>query len=246
MDLHESPPSHLATCRAEGARGFRCKAARMKQARYAPSGASAAYLAACEKLWKAEKELREQVERVAAQRRTLPPGAAVGDYEFFDGDKRVKLSELFEDGKPYLIMYHVMYWQDDKEFCPMCSMWIDGIDGVAHHVGQRANIVAATLAPRDEAAAWAKHRKWQHIDFLVDADPSFARAMWAEDDKGNPDSTMLVFEKTSEGVRHVYTAHAEYEEDLNRGIDLMCPTWHLFDLLPSGRGDFNASNSYIP
>lgn len=217
----------------------------MEPARYAPSGASSEYVAAREKLWKAEKELREHVERVAEQRRTLPPGAAVRDYEFFDGDKRVKLSELFEDGKPYLLMYHVMYWQDDKEFCPMCSMWVDGIDGVAHHVAQRASIVAATLAPRDEAAAWAKRRKWQHINFLVDADPQFARDMAASDDQDNPNPTILVFEKTTDGVRHVYTTHAEYEDNLNRGIDLMCPTWHLFDLLPSGRGDFNASNSYI-
>ena len=65
------------------------------------------------------------------------------DYEFFDGQRRIKLSELFGDDKPYLFMYHVMYFQDDKEFCPMCSMWIDGLDGVAHHVMQRANIVAA-------------------------------------------------------------------------------------------------------
>jgi len=42
------------------------------------------------------------------------------DYEFFDGARRIKLSDLFEDGKPYLFMYHVM---------------------------QRANIVAASLAP---------------------------------------------------------------------------------------------------
>ena len=83
----------------------------MKQARFAPSGASSEYVTARENLWKAEKELREHVERVAAQRRTLR--------------------------KPYLLMYHVMYWQDDKEFCPMCSMWIDGIDGVAHHVARR-------------------------------------------------------------------------------------------------------------
>lgn len=199
-----------------------------------------------ENLWKAELELREHIERVAAQRRALPPGPVVRDYEFFDGDKRRKLADLFEDGKPYLLMYHVMYWDDDKEFCPMCSMWVDGIDGVAHHVARRANIVAATLAPREEAAAWAKRRKWQHISFLVDADPKFARDMAAADDQGNPNPTILVFEKTNDGVRHVYTTHAEYEEDLNRGIDLMCPAWHLFDLLPSGRGDFNASNSYIP
>jgi predicted dithiol-disulfide oxidoreductase (DUF899 family) len=72
-------------------------------------------------------------------------------------------------------MYHIMYWQGDQEFCPMCSMWVDGWDGIAHHVAQNANIVAATLAPVDKLQAWKAHRKWQRIRVLADADSSFAR-----------------------------------------------------------------------
>jgi predicted dithiol-disulfide oxidoreductase (DUF899 family) len=105
------------------------------------------YARARQALLDAELELRECVERVAAQRRQLPSGPLIRDYDFSDGRRRVKLSEMFEDGKPYLFMYHIMYFQDDKEFCPMCSMWIDGLNGIAHHVMRRANFVAATLAP---------------------------------------------------------------------------------------------------
>ena len=71
----------------------------------------------------------------------------------------------------YLVMYHIMYWQDDQEFCPM---WGDGWDGIAHHVAQNANIVAATLAPVDKLQAWKAHRKRQRIRALADADSSFA------------------------------------------------------------------------
>ena len=121
------------------------------------------------------------------------------------------MSELFEDGKPYLILYHLMYWANDDSFCPMCSLWIDGFNGITPHVTQRANFVIAS------------------------------RAIDAEDADGNPDSTIVVFAKDGDEVRHVYTAHPMLQ-DRERGIDLLCPVWHLFDLMPSGRGDWYGSN----
>jgi predicted dithiol-disulfide oxidoreductase (DUF899 family) len=206
-------------------------------------GAGETYAQARETLWDAELELRDHIGRVAAQRRELPPGPLVKEYEFFNGERRVTLSDLFEDGMNELFMYHVMYFQDDKEFCPMCSMWIDGLDGIAHHVMRRANIVAASLAPWDALAAWKERRGWRRIPVLADADASFACDTGAETPDGVPTSTVLVFEKTPEGVRHRYTAHAEMiRDEVYRGVDLLCPTWHVFDLLPSGRGDFLASN----
>lgn len=208
-------------------------------------GVSEGYRTAREELLKAEVGLREHVERVAALRRALPAGPAVPDYAFFDGAKRVRLSELFTGGKPYLIMYHVMYWQDDQEFCPMCSMWVDGWDGIAQHVDQRANVVAASNAPVEKLRAWAAHRGWRRIRVLADADDALARDTGAENSAGEPESTVIVFEQAEDGIRHVYTAHAEGRDEVIRGLDQLCPTWHLFDLLPSGRGDFNARNDYV-
>jgi predicted dithiol-disulfide oxidoreductase (DUF899 family) len=208
-------------------------------------GASEDYRASREGLQAAELELREHVERVAEMRRALPPGPIVRDYEFFDGAQLVKLSELFADGKPYLVVYHLMYWQDDDEFCPMCSMWVDGWDGIAHHVSQRANIVVAALAPVATLQAWKAHRRWQRIRVLADADPSFARDTGAEDVDGDPQSTVLVFKKTDHGIHHLLTMHPEFPDESHRGIDQLCPTWHIFDLLPSGRGDWNAANDYV-
>jgi len=209
------------------------------------AGASSDYQAARQDLMTAELELRQSVERVAAMRRALPPGPQVRDYEFVDDTGRVKLSELFAPGKPYLVMYHFMYWQDDQEFCPMCSMWVDGWDGIAHHIAQRANIVASSLAPYDKVRSWKAHRNWGRIQVLADADPSLARDTGAEDDKGSPCSTVIVFEKAGDTIRHVYTSHAEFPDATYRGIDQLCPTWHILDLLPSGRGDWNAGNDYV-
>jgi hypothetical protein len=68
---------------------------------YMMPNASDEYRAARENLIDAELALREHVQRVAALRRTLPAGPTIPDYEFVEGDERVRLSELFSDGRPY-------------------------------------------------------------------------------------------------------------------------------------------------
>ena len=59
--------------------------------------------------------------------------------------------------------------------------------------------------------------------------------------KGNPDSTIAVFVKDSDCVRHVYTAHPTLE-NRGQGIDLLTPAYALLDLIPAGRGDWDPSN----
>lgn len=71
---------------------------------------------------------------------------------------RVALSDLFADGKPELVVYHLMYWANDDEFCAMCSMWIDGLDAVAPHIERRANFAVATRAPFSRLQEWAEKR----------------------------------------------------------------------------------------
>ncbi|MBV8354680.1 MAG: DUF899 family protein [Candidatus Eremiobacteraeota bacterium] len=205
-------------------------------------GADEEYRRSRDRLRSAEIDLRDRIEAVAAMRRGLPPGPTVPDYEFIENGKRVRLSELFAPGKPYLIVYHLMYWAKDDDFCPMCSMWLDGFNGIAPHVTQRVNFVVASRAPFERLQAWGAHRDWRRLRLLSDDGPSFARDVDAEDAQGDPDSTVVVFAKDGDRVRHVYTAHPMLD-DRERGIDLLCPTWHLFDLTPGGRGeDWYASN----
>ena len=210
----------------------------------AMAGADDTYRAERERLRRAEVALRDQIEAVAAMRRQLPPGPAVRDYVFLEGDKRVHLSELFRDGKPELVIYHLMYWVDDDEFCPMCSMWIDGLDAVVPHLEQRINFAVATRAPVEKLQAWAKQRGWRNAKLLSDDGPDFARDTGAEDSDGDPIETVAVFTKDGSTIRNTYVGHA-YVLSEARGIDLLTPVWQLFDLLPSGRGDWNASNDYI-
>ena len=207
--------------------------------------ASAEYRRARETLYDAEKKLMQQVERVAHMRRDLPQGPEVPDYEFIGTDGPVRLSQLFEAGRePYLVMYHIMYWADDDEFCPMCSGWIDALNGIAPHVRQRVNFVAASQAPLDKLQAWARARGWNRMPILSDVGTELADAIGARDEDGDPVSTVAVFSKNGT-LRHVYTMHPDEGGNTVHGIDLLNPVWHVFDLTPAGRGDFNLRNDYM-
>ena len=107
---------------------------------------SANYLAKREELRLAEIELMRQRERVAELRRHLPLGPALDDYKFIEGPvdldsdetatRTVRVSELFTGEDRPLVIYHLMYGKRQTKPCPMCTAWIDGINGVAHHIAQ--------------------------------------------------------------------------------------------------------------
>lgn len=208
--------------------------------------ASNEYREAREKLLAAEKNLMQHVEQVAQMRRNLPQGPEVPDYTFTGPDGKVRLSQLFQAGlEPYLVMYHLMYWADEDEFCPMCSGWIDGLNAVAQHVTRRVNFVVASLAPPDRLQEWARRRGWDRVPVLADDGPQLADAIGARDADGDPVSTVAVFSKHGSTLRHTYTMHPDQEGHTIRGIDLLQPVWHVFDLTPAGRGDINFRNDYV-
>jgi predicted dithiol-disulfide oxidoreductase (DUF899 family) len=209
-----------------------------------------------EELRVAEVELIEQRERVAALRRALPEGAVVDDYMFLEGPseldagdgpvREVRLSELFTAPDRPLVVYHLMYGKAQTEACPMCTMWIDGFNGVAHHVEQNADLVIVAAADPATLRAHARSRGWNNLRLLSCGDNTFKFDLRSEDEDGAQDSTVSVFERDSSGVvRHSYTAHPWISGEMReRGIDQLCPTWHLLDLTPRGRGDWYSSLSY--
>lgn len=198
-----------------------------------------------------EIALKDHIERVAAMRRKLGPGPAVKeDYVFREGPadlarnapadfREVRLSQLFAQGKDGLLIYHYMYAPDDDEPCPMCTMWSDGYNAVAPHVADRANFVLVAKADIAKFRNWARRRGWNNIRLLSSHDSTFNRDFGAEDDDGDQLPGISVFTRDPDGtIRHYYTKHAELDDNNNRGIDLLSPVWNLFDLLPSGRGDW--------
>jgi predicted dithiol-disulfide oxidoreductase (DUF899 family) len=217
---------------------------------------SADYLAKREELRLAEIELRNQRERVAALRRELPQGAVVQDYEFIEGPasldegdapaNKVRLSELFTAPDRSLVIYHLMFGKQQSVPCPMCTAWIDGFNGVAHHLAQ--NVDFAVVAAADPAAlrTHARNRGWNKLRLLSAGDNTFKYDLGSEDAEGHQDSTISVFARDSDGtLRHFYSGHPWLAEDIKeRGIDELIPVWNVLDLTPQGRGTWYASLDY--
>jgi predicted dithiol-disulfide oxidoreductase (DUF899 family) len=207
-------------------------------------GESEEYQAKREELRLAEIELMRQRERVAAMRRALPRGAAVEDYIFEEGPadlsagdepvRQVRLSELFSAPDRPLVIYHLMYGKKHIKPCPMCTMWIDGFNGVAHHLKQNVDVAIAAAADAPSMRAHARARGWNRLRLLSCGTNTFKRDLKSEDAEGRQDSTISVFSKDADGsVRHFYTAHPSMSDDIReRGIDLLTPVYNMLDLTP--------------
>src|SRR5689334_7415667 len=214
------------------------------------------YLSKREELRLAEIELMRQRERVAAMRRHLPEGASIQDYVFEEGPRElnagdaptqsVRLSELFTGPNRSLIIYHFMFGKKQTKACPMCTAWIDGANGVAHHLAQNLDFAVVAAADVPTLRAYARERGWDKVRLLSAGSSTFKYDLGSEDREGGQDSTISVFTRDGKGsLRHFYTAHPRMAPDIQeRGIDLLTPIWHFMDLTPQGRGSRYASLAY--
>ena len=219
---------------------------------------SSEYLARREELRLAEIELMRQREQVAALRRHLPKGAAISDYAFEEGPRDLNagdtpvrttgLSELFSKPDRSLIIYHLMYGKRQTKACPMCTAWLDGANGVAHHLAQNLDFAVVAAADIPTLRAHARTRGWDKLRLLSAGNSIFKYDLGSEDREGHQDSTISVFTRDADGtVQHFYSAHPRMAPDIQeRGIDLLAPIWHFLDLTPQGRGNWYTSLDYGP
>jgi predicted dithiol-disulfide oxidoreductase (DUF899 family) len=214
------------------------------------------YLAKREEVRQAEIDLLKQRERVAELRRALPQGPAIQDYEFLEGPasldegdepvKKVRLSDLFTASDRSLVIYHFMFGKKQTKACPMCTAWIDGYNGVAHHIAQNVDFAIVAAADLPALRAWGRERGWHRLRLLSAGESTFKYDLGSEDRDGGQDSTISVFTRDSDGaLRHFYSGHPWLGPDIKeRGIDELTPIWNLLDLTPQGRGTFYASLEY--
>jgi predicted dithiol-disulfide oxidoreductase (DUF899 family) len=204
------------------------------------------YRAARAELQTAEVELREARRRAAALRRALPHDTEVEDYVFEEAPGReVHLSELFTGPERSLIVYQFMYGGAQTSPCPMCSMWIDGLNGVARHVAQRADLVVVAQAAIGDLEAWGEQRGWSGLRLLSSAPSSFKTDLGTQAENGEQFPGLSVFTRAQDGSpRHVYTRDPNVVAREEGGMDQWCVVWNLFDLVPEGRGDWYPSLEY--
>jgi predicted dithiol-disulfide oxidoreductase (DUF899 family) len=211
-----------------------------------PAGASEEYRAARRELTEAEIALREQVEAVAARRRALPPGPLLPQYRLVEGPadlatdggtEEVTLTELFGTHRE-LVTYHLMFHPEDDTACPMCTMWVDGLHGVARHITRRAGLAVIAKAPLAKLRAFGRLRGWQGLRLVSAYDSPLLTDLGVEGSRGGQFPAFSVFTRQGDQVRHTLTQCADFGDGSGRGMDLLCPVWNVLDLLPSGRGDW--------
>ncbi len=128
----------------------------------------------------------------------------------------------------------------------MCTIWIDGINGVAAHVAQNIDFAVVAAADLKALRDHARARGWANLRLLSASSNTFKYDLGSEDRDGAQDSALTVFTRDPEGaVRHFYIAHPRMAPEIKeRGIDLLSSVWNLMDLTPQGRGDWYASLAY--
>ena len=211
-------------------------------------GESNGYREARDKLLAAETDLRRRVEAVAELRRSLPPGGSPADYVFQEGAAdlsdqetvtETKLSELFQDGKTSLAIYSSMYPPDGRA-CPMCTAFLDGLNGSAQHIGARINLAVVAKAPIATIRDWARQRDWKNLRLLSSGANSYNQDYLAETPDGAQWPLMNVFQKADGAIHHTYGTEMFYASSEPgqhpRHVDMLWPLWNVFDLTPDGRG----------
>jgi len=199
-------------------------------------GESADYRIARDALLEREIELREQLAEVAKLRRDLPPGGSLKeDYVFEEGARdltdestrtKTRFSELFSAGKNSLFVYSFMYPPDADQGCPMCTSFLDGLNGSASHIGDRMNIAVVAKAPIGKIRSWGRGRGWHNLRLLSSGGTSYNADYFAEHPEWGQMPAINVFRKQDEEIRHFYSAELLYsttaEGQHPRHADLLC------------------------
>jgi predicted dithiol-disulfide oxidoreductase (DUF899 family) len=203
------------------------------------------YRVARDELLEAESGLRAQVEAVAALRRTLPLGGeAKQDYAFdelaTDGSPRkVALSELFAPGKDSLLIYGFMFGPEMERPCPMCTSFLDSLDGAAPHIRQRINLAVSARSPIERVAEFGASRGWSNLRLLSSANNSFQHDYLAEGDDGSQWPMANVFVRRGGAIHHFWGTELlfrDFPTGNSRHVDMLWPLWNALDTTPEGRG----------
>ena len=185
-----------------------------------------------------EIELRRPIERVAEQRRALPPGGVgSNDYRFEGENGAVVFSKLFGD-KQTLAVYSYMYGPKREQPCPMCTSLLSAWDGEAADVEQRIALAIVARSPIERLVAFKKERGWRNLILLSDVGGDYTRAYVSTDDADVP--AFNVFTRRDGSIRHFWSGEMGYKtadpgQDPRGAPDLM-PLWTILDSTPEGRG----------
>lgn len=144
------------------------------------------------------------------------------DYEFTSTDgSKVKLSDMFGENKHLFVVYNM------GGGCAFCTMWADGFSGIYKYLESRGKSAFA-LITGDNIEAHKKFKEskgWTFQSYSANEN-NFAKEMGHQNDKGEIDPGLNVFEKTDDGKI------TRINEDSFGPTDMYCSVWRLLELLP--------------
>jgi predicted dithiol-disulfide oxidoreductase (DUF899 family) len=209
------------------------------------------YRKARDELLDEEAVLRDQQERVAALRRKLPLGGEAQDYEFEQSvagaATPVKLSELFAPGQDSLLIYGFMYGPQMEQACPMCTSFLDSLNGAAPHISQRISLAVSARSPIERLVAHGEQRGWGDLRLISAANNTYARDYQTEAEDGSQLPMANVFVRRDGRIHHFWSSELFFRANPNghpRHVDLLWPLWNVLDLTPDGRGDWFPALDY--
>ena len=203
---------------------------------------SDAYRRARNELLAEEIELRRHIERVAEQRRKLPPGGEVTRAYAFEGEQGpVTFVDLFGK-KNTLIIYSYMFGSQRETPCPMCTSLMGSWDHKVPDIEQRVAFACVARAPIEKLKAAKQARGWTKLKIYSDTAGNYTRDYVSREDADVP--AYNVFTRRKENgeltVRHFWSGEmggetADPGQD-PRGAPDIDPLWTILDTTPEGRG----------
>jgi predicted dithiol-disulfide oxidoreductase (DUF899 family) len=197
------------------------------------------YRVARQALLAEEFELRRHIERVAAMRRGLPPGAPVaGDYRFETENGPSDLGGLFGD-KQTLVVYNYMFGPKRQRPCPMCTNLLDAWDGNADDLSQKVSLVVVARSPLERLAAVKRERGWRNLRLVSALTDAFTRDYGGSPDGGLDSEGPAIFTRRDGTIRHFWSQEmiASDPGQDPRGAPDLAPVWTVLDMTPEGRGE---------
>ena len=201
---------------------------------------SAEYRRAREALLAEEIELRRHIERVAEQRRRLPPGGEVKQNYVFEGEKgRASFADLFVD-KDTLVVYSYMFGAQRERPCPMCTNWLGAVNGNAADIKQRVALKILGRSSVERQYAFAQERGWRDLDLVQTIGDDYANDLGLLAPDGSESPALVVFKRDAGKVRLFWASEMTKEmadpgQDPRDAPDI-ASLWSVLDLTPQGRG----------
>jgi predicted dithiol-disulfide oxidoreductase (DUF899 family) len=164
----------------------------------------------------------------------------------------------------YAVVTNLARLTERERPCPGCTHFLDSLDGAAHHVDQRVNLVVVAKSPLPRILAFAKERGWRRLRLLSTAGNTYDRDYFG-DSTALPDTVrkqqefkegeawdmpmLNVFRIERGAIRHFWGSELLYVPpepgQQYRHNDSLDPLWNLLDVTPEGRGDFEPKLDYV-